>query len=109
MSGLLHHSPLGHRWLCCGGGAFIFGPSGLGKSVLTLQAAVECACAQTAFGIKPARTQEREAGPCQLPEHRDCQAQADMLSTEFPPNLIRPTEERGAVKFPYEEKGNVPR
>jgi hypothetical protein len=46
---------LGHRWLCCGGGAFIFGPSGLGKSVLTIQAAVQWACGQTAFGVKPAR------------------------------------------------------
>jgi hypothetical protein len=46
---------LGHRWLCRGGGAFVFGPSGLGKSVLTIQAAAQWACGQTAFGIKPAR------------------------------------------------------
>jgi hypothetical protein len=44
---------LGHRWLCRGGGAFVFGPSGLGKSVLTIQAAVQWACEQAAFGIKP--------------------------------------------------------
>jgi len=47
---------LGSRWLCRGGGAFVFGPSGLGKSVLTIQAAVQWACGQTAFGIKPARS-----------------------------------------------------
>jgi len=46
---------LGHRWLCRGGGAFVFGPSGVGKSVLTIQAAVQWACGQTAFGIKPAK------------------------------------------------------
>ena len=46
---------LGSRWLCRGGGAFVFGPSGLGKSVLTIQGAVQWACAQTAFAIKPAR------------------------------------------------------
>ena len=45
---------LGHRWLCRGGGAFVFGPSGLGKSVLAIQGAVQWACAQTAFGVKPA-------------------------------------------------------
>jgi AAA domain len=45
---------LGHRWLCRGGGAFVFGPSGLGKSVLAIQGAVQWACAEMAFGIKPA-------------------------------------------------------
>ena len=44
---------LGHRWLCRGGGAFVFGPSGLGKSVFTVQAAVQWGCGQAAFGIRP--------------------------------------------------------
>jgi hypothetical protein len=46
---------LADRWLCRGGGAFVFGPSGLGKSVFTIQAAVQWACGQAAFGIRPVR------------------------------------------------------
>lgn len=46
---------LGDRWLCVGGGAMIVGPSGIGKSTLSVQAAVLWACGRAAFGIKPAR------------------------------------------------------
>jgi AAA domain-containing protein len=46
---------LGKRWLCIGGGAIIVGPSGIGKSTLSIQAAALWACGCTAFGIKPAR------------------------------------------------------
>jgi hypothetical protein len=46
---------LGNRYLCRGGGLFIVAPSGLGKSVLTAQAAIEFACGLRSFGIKPAR------------------------------------------------------
>jgi AAA domain len=46
---------LGNRWLCAGGGAMIVGPSGIGKSTLSIQAAALWACGESAFGIKPAR------------------------------------------------------
>jgi AAA domain len=46
---------LGDRWLSRGDGAFIVGPLGVGKSVLTVQAAVQWAVGQTAFGIEPAK------------------------------------------------------
>ena len=46
---------LGNRYLCRGGGLFIVAPSGLGKSVLAAQAAIEFACGLCSFGIKPAR------------------------------------------------------
>jgi RecA-family ATPase len=51
----LSQTLLGHRWLCPGGGAFVFGPSGVGKSVLTVQGAIQWGCGHAAFGIKPAR------------------------------------------------------
>jgi RecA-family ATPase len=46
---------LGKRWLCVGGGAIIVGPSGIGKSTLSVQAAALWACGRAAFGIKPTR------------------------------------------------------
>jgi hypothetical protein len=46
---------LGDRWLCAGGGAMIVGPSGIGKSTLSVQAAALWSCGRSAFGIRPAR------------------------------------------------------
>jgi DnaB-like helicase N terminal domain/AAA domain len=46
---------LGDRYLCRGGGLFIVGPSGQGKSVLESQASILWACGKPAFGIRPAR------------------------------------------------------
>jgi hypothetical protein len=46
---------LGNRYLCRGGGLFIVAPSGIGKSVLAAQAAIECAIGRRSFGIRPAR------------------------------------------------------
>jgi hypothetical protein len=45
---------LGRRWLCRGGGAFIVGQSGIGKSVLSVQLTIELACGRESFGIAPA-------------------------------------------------------
>src|SRR5258708_35494589 len=44
---------LGDRWLCRGGMAFIVAPSGQGKSVMSIQAAILWACGIDAFGIRP--------------------------------------------------------
>ena len=44
---------LGNRFLCRGGGIFIVGPSGVGKSTLSIQLAAELACGRPAFGIMP--------------------------------------------------------
>jgi AAA domain len=46
---------LGNRYLCRGGGLLIVAPSGHGKSVLTVQAAIEFAIGRQSFGIKPTR------------------------------------------------------
>jgi hypothetical protein len=46
---------LGNRYLCRGGGMFIVAPSGHGKSVLTIQMAIELACGRKSFGINPSR------------------------------------------------------
>ncbi len=46
---------LGNRYLCRGGGMFIFAPSGIGKSVIAVQAAIEFAIGRPSFGIKPRR------------------------------------------------------
>jgi RecA-family ATPase len=46
---------LGDRWLCRGGSALWVGSSGLGKSVLCLQAAITWAYGGEFFGIKPKR------------------------------------------------------
>ena len=44
---------LGKRWICRGGSALWVGSSGLGKSVLCLQAAITWACGRDLFGISP--------------------------------------------------------
>jgi hypothetical protein len=46
---------LGNRYLCRGGGMFAVAPSGIGKSVWAVQAAILWAVGRPAFGIKPAR------------------------------------------------------
>lgn len=46
---------LGNRYVCRGGGMLFVAPSGIGKSVLTVQAATEFAIGRVSFGIKPAR------------------------------------------------------
>ena len=46
-------SLLGDRFLCRGGGILIVGQSGIGKSSLTMQAAVSFAAGRDFFGIKP--------------------------------------------------------
>jgi hypothetical protein len=43
---------LGNRYLCCGGGMFVVAPSGLGKSVLSIQLAILWCCGLVAFGIR---------------------------------------------------------
>ena len=45
----------GDRYVCRTAGAFIFAPSGIGKSVIVVQAAIEGAIGRVSFGIKPAR------------------------------------------------------
>jgi RecA-family ATPase len=44
---------LGKRWICRGGSALWVGSSGLGKSVLCLQAAITWAIGRSFFGINP--------------------------------------------------------
>ena len=44
---------LGQRWICRGGSALWVGSSGLGKSVMCLQAAITWACGRDLFGISP--------------------------------------------------------
>jgi len=44
---------LGRRWICRGGSALWVGSSGLGKSVLCLQAAITWAAGRDLFGISP--------------------------------------------------------
>jgi RecA-family ATPase len=44
---------LGKRWICRGGSALWVGSSGLGKSVLCLQAAITWAAGRDLFGISP--------------------------------------------------------
>lgn len=46
---------LGDRWVCQGGQLLLVGQSGIGKSSLTVQAAVTWALGLPFFGIKPAR------------------------------------------------------
>jgi RecA-family ATPase len=46
---------LGNRYLCRTGGMFIVAPSGLGKSILSIQMAVLWCCGLIAFGITPRR------------------------------------------------------
>ena len=42
-------------WLRKGGGAFVVAPSGVGKSVFTIQAAICWALGKPAFGVEPVR------------------------------------------------------
>ena len=44
---------LGERWLCRGGGALLWGPSGVGKSALVMQLAVRFALGEDFFGLCP--------------------------------------------------------
>lgn len=46
---------LTHRFLCRGGGLLLVGPTGVGKSTLTLQLLILWALGRPAFGIRPAR------------------------------------------------------
>ena len=46
---------LGRRWLCAGGSSLWVGSSGLGKSVLCIQAAITWALGRSFFGINPRR------------------------------------------------------
>jgi len=46
---------VGHRWLCRGGNCLWSGGAGYGKSTLIVQFAVQWACGQRAFGVKPVR------------------------------------------------------
>ena len=46
---------LGDRYLCRGGGMFVVAPSGIGKSVFSIQCAINWAIGRRAFGIKPAK------------------------------------------------------
>ena len=46
---------LGNRYLCRGGGMFIVAPSGIGKSVFSIQTAIEWSAGRRSFGINPAR------------------------------------------------------
>jgi len=50
-----HNTLLGDRFLCRGGGIFIVGPSGVGKSTLSIQLATELGYGRPAFDIMPAR------------------------------------------------------
>jgi RecA-family ATPase len=43
------------RYLCRGGGLLVVAPSGHGKSVLSMQAAIQWAIGKPSFGVKPAR------------------------------------------------------
>lgn len=46
---------IGHRWLCKGGSVLWVGESGVGKSVMTTQAAMAWASGSPIFGIRPKR------------------------------------------------------
>lgn len=46
---------IGDRWLCRGGSILWVGESGVGKSVMTTQAALSWAIGKPLFGVKPAR------------------------------------------------------
>ncbi len=56
---------VGHRYLCRGGSCIWVGASGLGKSVMTLQAAITFALQQSLFGLeskKPFKSSEDDDG-----------------------------------------------
>ena len=46
---------LGNRWLCKGGSCLFVGQSGIGKSSLAMQLAMNWALGRTSFGITPKR------------------------------------------------------
>lgn len=46
---------IGERWLCRGGSCMVVGPSGVGKSSLTAQAAIQWGLGRDLFGIKPVK------------------------------------------------------
>src|SRR5262249_39736621 len=46
---------LKHRFLCCGAGLLFCGPTGVGKSVATMQAMILWGLGREAFGIEPTR------------------------------------------------------
>lgn len=46
---------LRHRYLCRGGGLLLVGPTGIGKSSLSMQFMMQWALGREAFGIEPAR------------------------------------------------------
>jgi hypothetical protein len=46
---------LKHRFLCRGGGALLVAPTGIGKSVLSMQCMILWSLGRTCFGITPAR------------------------------------------------------
>ena len=46
---------LGNRWLCKGGSCLFVGQSGIGKSSLCMQLAINWALGRTTFGIRPER------------------------------------------------------
>lgn len=46
---------LKHRFLCRGGGMLLVGPTGIGKSTMTMQLLLHWAIGAKAFGIEPAR------------------------------------------------------
>ena len=48
-------SLLGNRWLCEGGSCVLSGPSGIGKSSISMQMAMLWGVGREAFGVKPAR------------------------------------------------------
>lgn len=49
------NSMIGRRWLCKGHSCLVVGPSGVGKSTLTMQVAVSWAIGIAPFGIAPVR------------------------------------------------------
>jgi len=48
---------LGNRWLCRGGGCLLAAPTGIGKSVFAMQAAILWALERPCFGIRPSGKQ----------------------------------------------------
>ncbi len=46
---------LRHRYLCRGGGLLLAGPTGIGKSSLSMQFMISWALGRPVFGIEPAR------------------------------------------------------
>jgi AAA domain len=83
---------LGNRYLCRTGGMFIVAPSGLGKSILSIQMAVLWCCGLIAFGISPRKAlrilivqSEDDEGDCtemsQVMDHLNLNPQQKALVT----------------------------